>query len=157
MQLTPPKTIVSNRKMADPAGTGIVGDTSGVDFSKTAAAHPIIQYRTKSGRSRFIVADLFTPPGVSQYLMIRCPLCENVLRISEDNKEFRYEPLRVPSFPDMRLEEVLIECSARQIGGTLSVERFSCTWEVEPSLRRKFGFAVCPWRVAIDNNIAKDA
>jgi hypothetical protein len=52
----------------------------------------------------------------------------------------------------IRAEQKSIEWN----GKMLSVEPFGCTWELDDD-RHQFGMNLCNWKVAIDNNIAKDA
>jgi len=147
--------IKNDRLLRDPSGTGLVGRASGVDLTNTAFAHPIIFYTGRFG-DKLMMGDYYKMEGAPSYLSIFCPVCQNSLRISEDNKRIEYDPDIKPKFGTMREETILAGLEASSLGGLLSVERFGCTWELEPALRRSFGFAVCNWRVVIDNNIARD-
>ncbi len=148
--------IKNDHRAHDPSGTGLVGRASGVNLNETAFAHPVIFYGGRHSPARFIRADLFKMDGAPDYLVLYCPVCQNALRITEDNKRIEYDPEVKPRFGSVREEDILVGLSTPDLGGLLSVERFRCAWEVQPDLRRSFGFAICPWQVVIDNNVARD-
>lgn len=154
--------IRSTDRAMDPLGRGNVGRSSGVDFRKSAAGHPIVHYDGKHGRG-FLVLDVYKLIGAPMYVHLVCPACSNrgheqeaSLRIGEENKKMSYEPDGVPKFAGFNLDEVVRGMGQPSHGGLISIEPFRCTWEIEPTLRRDFGFSVCEWSVAIDNNIARD-
>lgn len=133
----------------DPAGTGLRGAASTMRLDRTALGHPKIVYK-----DFLLEADIYALPDAPMYAHIICPLCRNALRITQDNKTFTYDPKVAP-----KIAAMLRNCGVQDgpyWGGSLSVERFECTWESEPERRRDFGLAVCNWRVEIDNNIARD-
>lgn len=111
----------------DPMGSHRIGQEISADLTKTALGHPKIRYR-----DRIIEADVY---GIDGSLMIHliCPKCStpdtvHALKISSDQKQISYDPS----------------------DGRLSIEPFSCTWEAPD------GVGLCKWRVAIDDNVAKD-
>jgi len=148
----------------DPAGTGMRGVSPGYDFTKSAIGHPMLHYALPNGKELIVEADVYHIPGEAPYVLLECPICMMAkggktgtsLKISADNKKLSYEKDgRVPPFPGWS-EKQMKHCFPSGAGGLLSVEEFACSWEVEPELRRHFGFAVCPWRVVIENNVIKD-
>ena len=119
--------------VADPSGSGKRGVQSSMDLTKGALGHPTVVYEHAGQRYGSVTGRNCASAGVH----LICPLCSIAerphgltVRQSQKQMEFR--------------------------DGRLSVEPFGCTWETEPELRRAFGLATCPWRVAIQNNIAKD-
>lgn len=108
------------------------------------------------GYEHFHTADLYQLDGAKPYLLIFCPLCQNNLRISADNKKFDYDPERKPRFKGWSEYEVCKALGIVDIGGSFSTEEIACSWELEPDLRRSFGLAVCPWRAVIENNIIRE-
>ena len=95
------------------------------------------------------------------YVHLICPLCliqgrTNALKITQGEKALSYDPIhRPPPFPGWTAEQ-MAHSFPHGTGGTLSVERFECTWEAAPDLQRDFGLARCTWKVAIDNNVVKN-
>lgn len=134
----------------DPTGTTRNrGVASTMRLDRTALGHPKIAYK-----DFLLEADVYALPDAPMYVHIICPLCRNALRITQDNKAIDYDPKRVP-----KIVTHLRNCGIEDMphwGGTLSVERFECTWESDPEIRRQFGLARCNWRVEIENNIARD-
>ena len=146
------------KKSLDPAGTGLVGYAGGYNMQAGAVGHPVLHYKPKGKADGFfLTADVFAPEGAPMYVLIYCPLCQNMLKIAADNKKLEYEPHETPRIPGFRPEEVLAATGLSELGGVLSVERFRCAWEPEPSLRRSFGFGVCTFQVVIDRNVVRDA
>lgn len=119
----------------DPMGTGLLGQQASVNLTKTALGHPKIRYRDV-----VIEADVYALPGEPMHVHILCPKCRNALRIPADRKRIEYDPKGGPP----------------QDGGRISIETFECTWEVSAD-RQQFGVGLCRWRVAVENNIARDA
>lgn len=114
------------------AGGGIM---STVRMTKSAAGHPKVRYKD------FVLElDVYEPPGAPRYVHLICPRCRHALRITEDRKAMEYDPTR-----DV------------ENGGRISVEKFTCTWELPEDRRMEFGLGLCRWTVAIDNNVARDA
>lgn len=156
-QPAPTKSIFQVKgDVADPSGTRLRGTAMGVDFSKTALGHPVIFYRAKDGTEFFLTADVYAIPGEPLSVHIYCPLCANHLTIRQDNKVIDYDRDSRVSFSGYRTEDVIVGLGVSDLGGRLSVEPFRCTWEEKSDLRRSYGFGVCGWSVAIDNNVAKN-
>ena len=146
----------------DPAGTDLRGVASGFDFTKAAAGHPMLLYRV-GGQELILEADVYRLPGQPPYIILLCPACmmahngkKNALKIDGQNKHISYDAAaEVPPFKGWTAEQMRASFP-NGAGGLLSVEEFACAWELEPELRRHFGFAICPWRVVIENNLVID-
>lgn len=147
--------IVEIKRSHDPTGSGLIGHSAGYNFER-AAKKIALHYRSKAGREFFLTADFYDLER-PHYFLIYCPICQNALRVSEDNKQLDFDPEGSPKFAGYRNEDILANLELASMGGLLSVESFGCSWELEPGLRRSFGFAVCPWRVVIDKNVIRDA
>jgi hypothetical protein len=148
----PKKEIFEVKSSKDPV-SGVVGTSMGYDLSANACK-TVLHYKGRGGEY-FLTADVYKLEGTPLHLLLFCPLCKNTLRISQDNKAIDFDPERTPNFKGFRPEEILASIDAASLGGSLSVEPFGCTWEAEPELRRQH-FAVCPWKVAIENNEVRD-
>lgn len=140
--------------------TDLRGVASGFDFTRTAIGHPMLLYRV-GGRELVLEADVYRLPDQPLHLILLCPLClmaghQNALKIEQGHKQIHYDPRAVvPPFKGWSPRQ-MAQAFPRGAGGLLSVEEFACTWEVQPELQRAFGFAVCPWRVVIENNVVRD-
>ena len=144
-------------RMRDPSGTGMMGRSVGTqDFSKNADGHPVVLYRTKDGNDFFLTVDIHALPGQPITAYIYCPLCNNHLTVKQTNKAIDYDPAASVKIPGYATEEILAGLGIDSLGGRLSIEPFRCSWEEKPELRRSFGFGVCGWSVAIDNNVARN-
>lgn len=144
------------------------GKTCGVagtyDLTVGCIARTPVYYAGRFGEF-VLTIDVYSAPDSPMYLLLICPACSNAdrshgLKISADNKHIDFEPQRIPKLPGMTTEQIIADLGVEgvdEIRGGLSVEKFSCTFEAEPDLRRHFGLAKCGFRVAIDNNIARDA
>lgn len=145
----------------DPAGTDLRGVAAGFDLTKTAIGHPMLLYRA-AGRELILEADVYqTAPGQPPYVLLICPLClmagQKVgLQIRAGNKPFTYDPKAiVPTFPGWTPAQMRA-AFPQGAGGLLNVDPFQCAHEVQPELQRAFGFAICPWKVRVDNNVVMD-
>lgn len=125
------------------AGDMATGVTSSMNLD-TKVAEVQIRYK-----DTLIFGDVYKYEGVPLRLVIMCPRCHNALTITEDKKELDYDLAAAP-----------------QIGGRISVEPFTCPFEAPDagahnpragSVGIITGTKMCNWRVAIDNNVAKDA
>jgi hypothetical protein len=145
----------------DPAGTDLRGVAAGYDLTRTAIGHPMLYYALPNGREIILEADVYQLPGQPMYIYVICPLCmmtgnTRMLRIGAENKDVSYDAkARVPVFPGWKPAQMR-SALPQGAGGLLSVAEFACTFEVEPDLRRQFGFAVCPWKVVVDKNVVID-
>lgn len=109
----------------------VTGYSSTMRFTKTALGHPLIRYK-----DHVIEADVYpSPDGQGFIAHLICPKCTNNLQVDSNKKQVGYDPET----------------------DTISIEKISCTWEADGSIRKDFGFNRCGWKVVIDNNIAKDA
>lgn len=116
------------------------GFTSTVRMTKAAKGHPMIRYKDK-----IVEADVYELDGEPLRVHLICPRCSTPtaphgLNITADRKAIEYDPTRNVD-----------------AGGRLDVEVFECTWELPEGRRQAFGLSLCRWRVAIENNIARDA
>jgi hypothetical protein len=141
--------------------TDLRGVSTGFDLTRSAIGHPMLLYRV-AGRELILEADVYQLPGQPLYLILICPLCLMAghsgegLKIEAGNKAISYDPRAVvPPFPGWTKAQMQ-QAFPRGAGGLLSVEEFACTWEVQPELQRAFGFAVCPWRAVIENNVIRE-
>lgn len=121
------------------------GQAGQMNLTQTAFGHPFIRWN-----DFLLEADVYKLDGQPMYVHIICPRCHNALKIDEDHKAIFYERHRAPKFAPFLAEQGIMDH-----GGSLSIEPFECTWELGPD-RQHFGIGLCRWRVAIDNNIAKD-
>ncbi len=134
--------VAGDKPIANPIEQGKLGagyaSTLRLDKNKTE-----VQVRYKDF---LITADLYRVKVGEQTtirLLLLCPRCRNALTIESTKKAISYD-----------------DSSMKEAGGQLSVEPFTCTWELDPAKegrRMEFGLGLCNWRVAIDKNIAKDA
>jgi len=111
-----------------------VGIQSTIRMTKQAKGHPKIRYK-----DFLLEADVYDLAGEPLWVHLICPRCHHALKISADKKSIDYDRAVTP-----------------ELGGRLSVEPFMCTWELPEGRRQEFGIGLCRWRVAIDNNVAKD-
>lgn len=125
----------SGRELMHLAGDPDTGLMSTVSLSQSAIAHPIVRYK------EFVLElDVYKTPDEPMYVHLICPRCHNMLTISAKRKR-------------MELRD-----GGERKGGIISIEPFECTWEMEPNGRRVgFGLGLCRLKLAIDENIAKDA
>lgn len=144
------------RRMADPSGTGMVGRAVGEHDMSGADGHPIVLYKTKEGQDFFLTLDVHQIPGQPTTVYLYCPLCNNHLTIRQDNKAIDYDPKAPVKLPGYDAAQVMAGLGVVGLGGRISIEPFRCSWEEKPDLRRSFGFGVCGWSVAIDNNVARN-
>jgi hypothetical protein len=111
----------------------VSGVQSTMNFTRTALGHPKIRYKDV-----IMEADVYKA-GDLLTVFCYCPRCRHNLSIRSDNKQIAYDPET----------------------NVLSIEPFQCPWEITedllPGQIRKFGFSLCRLRIAIDNNLAKDA
>jgi hypothetical protein len=117
----------------DPSKRGIAATTR----LDTSAKHIQVRYK-----DFLLECDYYEMEGVAPAkLVLICPKCHHVLNVPGDKKKIEYDPTSLQVF-----------------GGRLSVEAFQCTWETEPEgQRREFGLGLCKQRLAIEDNVAKDA
>lgn len=147
---------------APDGASGFKGFSSTFQFGNVIAK-PNLFYQT-SHIPLILEADIHgsaEAPEVADFILLFCPLClaggrKNTLRISKGNKRFFFSPqeTREP-FPGWTPEQML-GLPGGGVGGLLSVEKFRCTWEEDPSIRRGAGFAGCSWHVQIERNVIID-
>ena len=146
----------------DPSGTGMRGVAPGYRFTQTALGHPMLHYRLSTGEEIILEADVYALPEQPMYVHLICPRClaagrQVGLKIDQSQKGMSYDPrAAVAPFPGWTREQ-MAHALPGGTGGALSIEPFACTWEEAPELRRGFGLGRCGWRVAIDNNVVRDA
>jgi hypothetical protein len=119
----------------DPSGRdpNLIGHESKLDFTKSALGHPLIRWRDK-----VIEADVYLD-GEELVVHIICPKCSTP---------------DVPHGLHIRASQKGVEYDAKT--NTLSVEPFTCSWELPEGRRQEFGIGMCKWRVAIDKNFARE-
>lgn len=143
------------RELFHIAGDPEHGYSATMDLTSQAAGHPVIFYK-----DRVLVADVYALPDEPMYIHLLCPFStpneKHGLRISQERKLIEYDPAGIVPPPPNWTQQQLLECFPQGLGGLLNVEEFSCTWEAEPELRRQFGMSMCPWKVVIENNVARD-
>lgn len=136
----------------DPTGATLKGRAPSYRLTQTALGHPMIFWR-----DMVLEADVYALPGQPLQVHLICPQCRNALIVRQGNKAIAYEPGEsVPTPPNWTAAEVK-QAIPMGLGGRISVESFACTWEANGEVSRDFGLARCGWRVAIENNIARDA
>lgn len=112
------------------------GVQSTLFLNRSAIAHPIVTYK-----DFVLTLDVYKHEGEPMVVHLICPRCHHCLTIPEQKKAIELELDAGP-----------------QNQGRISIETFECTWELEGEKRRmQFGLGLCRWRVAIENNVAKDA
>jgi hypothetical protein len=143
------------------------GVSSGANLTNSALCKPVVLYRGR-GMERLLTLDVFALPGVPMYAVIYCPLCQTrdpenklnrSLTIKADNKKIDLDHKAIPRIPGFTTEELVRELGLQnqdELRGRISIEPFGCTWEEDPELKREFGFSCCNWKIAIDNNVARD-
>lgn len=131
---------------------GAISSSSTVHLDKAALGHPLIRYR-----NRLIEADVYPLLGApvgedgkqAIEVIIICPRCEHELRISSLAKSVHWEP---------GAAVLDVERQAMVFRGQLSVEPFTCTWEINTKTPvTGHGENLCRWRVGIDKGLALDA
>jgi uncharacterized protein YbaR (Trm112 family) len=126
--------------VADYAGNSHV---RGYQSSLNLGKHPDVKHPKVRYKDFLIECDVYQYPEAPLEVVLICPRCRNTLKISEERKQLEYDPSR-----------------NQDAGGHLSVEPFTCTWEIDPSKdgrRMDFGLGLCGWRVGITDNVARDA
>lgn len=99
--------------------------------------------------------DVYVLPGEPIELHYICPRCRNKGRITAARKHIAFEPgeSRPITLPDGKKTVT---------GGSLSIEPFECSWELPDAGEHKQGIraggiTLCRLKLAVDNNVAKDA
>jgi hypothetical protein len=128
----------------DPTGHGPAGAQVTYHLNQSAVAHPLVTYRT-SLEEYLLECDVYQHPGEPPVVHLICPRCHNALNVRADRKAI---DLELGVGPDRQ--------------GRISIETFECTWERADAGKHVTGVigggtSLCRWRVAIDNNVAKDA
>ena len=122
--------------MADPSGQGPIGAGASMDLTRNASGHPLVRWG-----DQVLEVDVYMLPGEPVYLHLLCPKCRNMLTISATRKHIEYDK----------------NAGDPKAGGRLNVETFMCTWDGAEGRRMDFGLGLCAWKVAIDNNVARNA
>lgn len=152
----------------DPAGGDLRGVSPGYDFERGRYGRPFVLWQF-GDHEVVLELDVYHVEGEPMQMIVICPMCiaagrdNQGLTIRQDAKPFLYErDVEPPVWPGWSRERMRAEyqrvTGSKSVGygGRLSVEPFACTWEATPELQRDFGLARCPWRVAIDNNVARN-
>lgn len=144
-----------SQSVVDPTG-GVISGSSTVRLDKAALGHPEIRYATPT-KDYVLEADVYPLLGAAMFeeagdagaleVILICPKCQHELRITSDRKAIEF----TPGAPVFDAERGMI------VRGTLSVERFQCTWEKDTaSAVTGHGENLCRWRAVIDKNVARD-
>lgn len=152
----------------DPAGGDLRGVAPGYDFTRGTYGKPFVLWQF-GDKELVLELDVYAVPNEPMHIILLCPLClaagrdQQGLTIRQDRKPFLYErDVEPPAWPGWTRENMRAEYKRKMgvvppgMGGRISIEPFACTWEATPELQRDFGLARCPWRVAIDNNVARN-
>jgi hypothetical protein len=119
----------------DPAGTGLLGHTSQVNVGNAGKIGiAMIRYGDV-----VLEADVYRVGTEPTRVIMHCPRCRHVVTIQGQHKRIDYAP------PAPGLEAQ---------GGSISIERFTCPWELTD--QKELGGELCRLRVAVDNNIARE-
>lgn len=139
----------------DPTGRSNLRGVASTTRLDTSKLEVFVAYRGRTGQFDLTV-DVYAIPGEPIEVHLICPKCRHQLRITSEMKKIEYElgADRPYTFVD--------GSSMPSNGGRLSVEPFQCTWEMPeanahtPGLRTH-GLTLCNLKLAIDENVAKDA
>jgi hypothetical protein len=156
----------------DPAGSALRGRSQGFTLTKTALARPVVRWR-----DFFLTVDVYDDPGTHELQAhLYCPVCaqratagapkHNALMIRQSHKQIELSFERMPRFHGIDNMELLAKLRAadklpplapgsatwqiayREAFVSISIAAFGCTWEGE--------FGLCPWRVEVVDNVARD-
>jgi hypothetical protein len=130
----------------DPAGLTHGGISSGVSFQRSAFGHPVVLYRGPD-KDYFLTLDVYKYDGEPMQAHLFCPRCGNALVINEANKAIEYDPFREPRWAGYNTVDVCRQLGVRTLGGVISIEQFSCTWEFDGS--------VCGWSAAVEKGLVR--
>lgn len=102
-----------------------------------------------------LTVDVYALPGQPLELVYVCPKCRKQGRITGDRKTIEFDPHASRVMP-------LPNGAKVHTGGALSVEPFQCSWEMPDAGEHKAGIrsggiTLCNLKIAIDNNVGKDA
>lgn len=147
--------------VTSPDGTMDGGMATTWHLNRSAIGHPFVIYKQS-----ILVVDIYEVPGEPMTVSLICPRCHHALTVSAARKKMEFDRVHGAPNPTRLQEEALAACMTTpttippkaelQRFGKLSVQTFECTWEMGKD-RSEFGTTLCRWKVAIDNNVAKDA
>jgi hypothetical protein len=144
------------RELVTLGGDDAEGFATTYNMSKSAFAHPYVFY--KDLVLRF---DAYRSEGEPLRIHLMCPRCGNYSWLRSDQKQIDHDMSRPP--PETLMQR-LAPAERRQafIGGELSVEKFTCSWELRSAGKHVpglvgGGLSLCKLTLAIDHNVAKDA
>jgi len=111
----------------------------------------------------FMTLDVYALPGEPVRVHLICPRCHKASSISGDRKAIDFEP-RAASPIAKRLVATRAPELAGSTLGKISIEPFECAWEIgadqhasSPARSVHTGASMCRLRLAIDDNVAKEA
>jgi len=111
----------------------------------------------------FMTLDVYALPGEPVRVHLICPRCHKASSISAERKAIDFDP-RVVSPIAKRLAATRAPELAGSALGKISIETFECAWEIgddrHASGRSRSvhtGASMCRLRLAIDDNVAKEA
>jgi hypothetical protein len=104
----------------------------------------------------WLTVDVYALPGERPHVILICPRCQHALTIKGERKTIEFDPAARRPIPDSIVPPELRHLSI----GQLSIEPFECTWELDDKAKvtRDAGMVqLCRMKLAIDDNIARDA
>ncbi len=111
-------------------------------------------------RDLFMTLDVYALPGEPVRVHLICPRCRKASSISGDRKAIDFDPGATNPIA-RRLQDTGTAEIAAAARGRISIEPFECTWELGGDTHAHgavhTGASMCRMRLAIDDNIAKDA
>jgi hypothetical protein len=141
----------------DPTGTGQIGMMSTTHL--TAGKQEVVV----AFGDLFMTLDVYAIPGEPARVHLICPRCHKASSISGDRKRIAFEP-RAASPIAHRLAQTRAPELAGATLGQISIEPFECAWEIGGDAHAggaqrsvHTGASMCRLRLAIDDNVAKEA
>lgn len=142
----------------DPAGTGLQGRSSTINLGSQPLGRPLVRLEPPVEDIAVMEVDVYPADVVGKggapglRILIICPRCRNVLEFTSARKEIEFVPAERPEWDPTR--QAMVD------RGTLSIEPFECTWELDG--KRKVaqtanGMNLCRMRLGIDRNVARRA
>lgn len=151
----------------DPAGTGLRGQAPGYRFTQAALGHPLCFYSFGApGGDTIVEMDVYAPPDQPMYVHLLCPHClvrskaTHGITVRADQKGMSYDPHGIArTFPGWT-DAQMARAYPRGTGGLISIDRFRCTWELDPALAVAQGHTrnpICDFDVIVADNVIRRA
>jgi hypothetical protein len=108
-----------------------------------------------------MTVDIYAIAGEPTKVHLYCPRCHKLLTVSQERKAIEYDAAAPnPACARVRAMGVPPQVWQQAAQGRLSIEAFSCPWEVgdAPHVAGALhtGVSLCRQRLVIDNNLARD-